>query len=245
MAACYAETRAADGEGEIDCATFVVPVYKTRDTIRPPDRELTQGPTLRRKTPIQSRAKVTSEAILEAAEIIILKEGYEKATTNYIAERAGVSIGSLYQYFPNKDAVLSALIELKVSTVANSVRAILRDTMDLPLPDASRKILTYLLQSFRENKVLLYSLAKQTPELVELTQNLSVEKFTHMTNKAFFEQHGDEISVKNFDHSLNILEIAVLSNIRRYIRDEPPGLNDEEFIDEMVRLAMGYLKGPA
>ena len=78
---------------------------------------------MRRKTPIQSRAKVTSEAILEAAEIIVLKDGYEKATTNYIAERAGVSIGSLYQYFPNKDSILSALIELKVSRLARRAPA--------------------------------------------------------------------------------------------------------------------------
>lgn len=197
---------------------------------------------MRRKTPTQSRAKVTSEAILEAAEIIILKDGYDKATTNYIAERAGVSIGSLYQYFPNKDAVLSALIELKVSRVANGVRSIMRESIELPLPEASRKILTFLLENFREHKVLLYSLAKQSSEMVELTQNLSVEKFTHTTSMAFFERHRDEITVKNLDQSLNILEIAVLSNIRRYIRDEPSELGDEEFIDEMVRLSMGYLK---
>ncbi len=197
---------------------------------------------MRRKTPVQSRAKVTSEAILEAAEIIILKDGYEKATTNYIAERAGVSIGSLYQYFPNKDAVLSALIELKVSRLANGVRLILRDSMDFPLDEASRRILTYLLENFREHKVLLYSLAKQTPELVELTRNLSVEKFTHATSKALFERHQDEITPKNLDQALNILEIAVLSNIRRYILEEPADMTDEEFIDEMVKLSMAYMR---
>jgi AcrR family transcriptional regulator len=196
---------------------------------------------LRRKTPIQSRAKVTSEAILEAAEIIVLKDGYEKATTNYIAERAGVSIGSLYQYFPNKDSVLSALIELKVSRLANGVRAILRESMDSPLPEASRRIMTYLLVNFREHKVLLYSLSKQTPELVELTRNLSVEKFTHATSKALFERHRDEINVKNLDQALNILEIAVLSNIRRYIVECPTDITDEDFIDEMVRLTMAYM----
>ncbi|MBY8821772.1 TetR/AcrR family transcriptional regulator [Sphingomonas colocasiae] len=197
---------------------------------------------MRRKTPIQSRAKVTSEAILEAAEIIILKDGYDKATTNYIAERAGVSIGSLYQYFPNKDSLLSALIELKVSRLANGVRIILQESMDLPLADASRRILTYLLDNFREHKVLLYSLSKQTPELVELTRNLSVEKFTHATSRALFERHAGEITVKDLDRSLNILEIAVLSNIRRYILEEPADLTDEAFIDEMVRLSMGYMK---
>lgn len=185
---------------------------------------------------------MTSEAILEAAELIILKDGYDKATTNYIAERAGVSIGSLYQYFPNRDSIISALIELRVSSLANGVRAVLRDSMDGPLHIASRRILTYLLENFREHKILLYSLSKQTPELVELTRNLSVERFTQATSKALFENHLDEITVTNLDRSLNILEIAVLSNIRRYILESPADMTDEEFIDEMVRLTLAYLK---
>jgi AcrR family transcriptional regulator len=197
---------------------------------------------LRRKTPIQSRAKVTSEAILEAAEIIILKDGYDKATTNYIAEKAGVSIGSLYQYFPNRDSIISALIEFRVSSLANGVRAVMQDAMGGPLPVASRRILTYLLENFREHKILIYSLSKQTPELIELTRNLSVERFTHATSKALFENYLDELTVVNLGRSLKILEIAVLSNIRRYIAESPEDMTDEEFIDEMVRLTLSYVK---
>lgn len=191
--------------------------------------------------PIQSRAKVTSDAILEAAEIIVLNEGYEKATTNYIAEKAGASIGSLYQYFPNKDAIISALIEQTVSRIANGTRAVLRESIELPLEQASRATYEYLLHQFRENKVLLYSISKQTPELVELTKNLSIEKFTHSTNRALLEQHRDEIVVEDIEQALIILEIAVLANMRRYILENPAGMTDQEFIDSMVRLSTGYL----
>ncbi|HTR73933.1 MAG TPA: TetR/AcrR family transcriptional regulator [Solirubrobacterales bacterium] len=62
-----------------------------------------------RKTAKQTRAQLTVEAILEAAAELFERYGYAGATTNRIAERAGVSIGSLYQYFPNKDAILVAL----------------------------------------------------------------------------------------------------------------------------------------
>src|ERR1700761_6183432 len=62
-----------------------------------------------RKTAKQTRAQFTVEAILEAAAELFEKYGYAGTTTNRIAERAGVSIGSLYQYFPNKDAILVAL----------------------------------------------------------------------------------------------------------------------------------------
>jgi AcrR family transcriptional regulator len=64
-----------------------------------------------RKLPTQSRAAVTVAAILEAAARILETTGFEGYTTNAVAERAGVSIGSLYQYFPNKDAITRALIQ--------------------------------------------------------------------------------------------------------------------------------------
>ena len=184
---------------------------------------------------------MTSDAILEAAQLIVLKDGYEKATTNYIAERAGVSIGSLYQYYPSKDAIISSLIEQTVSRIAVGVRTVLRGSIDLPLEESSRQIIGYMLNTFREHKVLLYSLSKQTPELVELTKNLSVEKFTHATNMALFEQRREEILVDDLDQALHVIEVAVLSNIRRYIMENPIGMTDEEFVEAMVRLFMGFL----
>jgi AcrR family transcriptional regulator len=197
---------------------------------------------LRRKEPIQDRAKVTSDAILEAAELIIVGDGYEKATTNYIAERAGVSIGSLYQYFPNKDAIISALIEQEVSKVATGIRTVLRESKKLSLEQASRAAFTYLLHNFRQKKELFYSLPKRSPELIELTQNLSVEKFTHQTNLSLFEQHREEIVVSDLEAALVTLEISILANIRKYIMGEHVAQSDEEFIDLMSRLSTAFLK---
>ncbi|HTD57447.1 MAG TPA: TetR/AcrR family transcriptional regulator [Solirubrobacteraceae bacterium] len=64
-----------------------------------------------RRTPVQERSTVTVEAILQAAAQVFERQGYAAGTTNRIAERAGVSIGTLCQYFPNKDAILVALID--------------------------------------------------------------------------------------------------------------------------------------
>jgi AcrR family transcriptional regulator len=64
-----------------------------------------------RKLPKQARSETTVQAIVEAAAQVFERHGYAAGTTNRIAERAGVSIGSLYQYFPNKDAILLALVQ--------------------------------------------------------------------------------------------------------------------------------------
>jgi len=78
-----------------------------------------------RKTPIQARSSATVEAILEAAARILESEGLEGYTTNAIAKRAGVSIGSLYQYFPNKDAVTAALVRADTEEMAGAMEAVM------------------------------------------------------------------------------------------------------------------------
>lgn len=83
-----------------------------------------------RKRPTQQRSREMVERILEAAARIFAEQGYHGTTTNHVAEAAGVSIGSLYQYFPNKDSLLVALGERhvaeaieKLTTVAAQLRA--------------------------------------------------------------------------------------------------------------------------
>ncbi len=78
-----------------------------------------------RKLPRQSRSAGTVEAIVEAAARLLDRDGASRFTTNTVAEVAGVSIGSLYQYFPNKDAITRALIERQAKLVAAEARAAL------------------------------------------------------------------------------------------------------------------------
>jgi AcrR family transcriptional regulator len=71
--------------------------------------ERVKKPTSR--TPVQARSRATVEAIIEGTAKVLSERGYAKATTNHIAEAAGVSIGSLYQYFADKDAAVAACID--------------------------------------------------------------------------------------------------------------------------------------
>ncbi len=87
----------------------------------------TLGPTNPRKAPRQARAAATIEVILEGAAHILRKDGLGGLTTNHIAERAGVSIGSLYQYFPGKNAILAELMRRKRSAMLDAFRAVAAD----------------------------------------------------------------------------------------------------------------------
>ena len=109
-----------------------------------------QGLVPPRKMPSQARARRTVDLILEASAQILANRGEEALTTNHIAERAGFSIGTLYQYFPNKSALLQAVLKRHLGEVTETVElvceeqrgrtlrqmAMMRDA-GMPLPETS------------------------------------------------------------------------------------------------------------
>ena len=78
--------------------------------------------TSSKKDSLQKRSRATVEALVEATARVLRKEGYDRASTNKIAATAGVSIGSLYQYFPSKEALVAAVIERHTSRIIEVVR---------------------------------------------------------------------------------------------------------------------------
>ncbi len=89
-----------------------------------------------RKTPTQERSQATFDAIVEAAARILRDRGTDGLTTNHIAEVAGVSVGSLYQYFPNKEAIVAQLVEYELARDLAHVQASLDALTDVPIADA-------------------------------------------------------------------------------------------------------------
>src|SRR5262245_64733032 len=100
-----------------------------------------------RKLPKQARAQETVEAILTAAARILKKEGFDKASTNRIAEAAGVSIGSLYQYFPSKEALVAALAERHMTEMSEIVAEAGARILTEPLHVAVREVVELMLRA--------------------------------------------------------------------------------------------------
>ena len=94
----------------------------------------------RRKTPIQARSTVTVEAISEAAIQVLLSRGAERLTTTRVAERAGVSVGTLYQYYPNKRSLLFAVMEQHLDNVATRVEAACKGACHKKLAEMIREM---------------------------------------------------------------------------------------------------------
>jgi AcrR family transcriptional regulator len=93
-----------------------------------------------RKTPVQARSTVTVEAISEATIQVLLSQGAERLTTTRVAERAGVSVGTLYQYYPNKRSLLFAVLERHMNDVAAKVEAACESACHKPLAEMIREM---------------------------------------------------------------------------------------------------------
>jgi AcrR family transcriptional regulator len=96
-----------------------------------------------RKTPVQARSAASVEAILEATIQVLLSAGKERLTTTRVALRAGVSVGTLYQYFPNKSALLKAALKRHLDEVTEEIERVCREQKGAPL----RQMATALIPS--------------------------------------------------------------------------------------------------
>lgn len=100
-----------------------------------------------RKQPRQGRSQVTVDAIFEATIQVLLRVGPTRVTTTQIAERAGVSVGTLYQYYPNKQALLYAVLQRHLARVGSAVEAAALSAKGLPLQDMVGQVIDAFLEA--------------------------------------------------------------------------------------------------
>ena len=199
------------------------------------------GPSGRRR-PTQQRSRFTVSTILQAAAEVIAAEGFDRASTNRIATRAGVSIGSLYQYFANKQAILAALLEAHRSEVHEVVECALDR-----LEDPSTSIADELVRMFEG----LYALHREDPNLTRvLSEEVPKTKDSSEPDDHDQELVGrvvavftarPEITVSNPAIAAIVLGQTVEALTKWLSHSAPPSLDPAVFIDESVRMLTGYL----
>ncbi len=156
-----------------------------------------------RKLPSQERSKDTVEAILTAAAHIFAELGYAACTTNKIALRAGVSIGSLYQYFPNKDAIIVSLTEQMFQEGLKMTEAIVKNTekSQAPFREKLRRFIEGMVALHMKNPKLHKILAEHAPNLHVLSDTAwRYEKEFSKMFTAMAEKEPD-LRVKNLSLS--------------------------------------------
>jgi AcrR family transcriptional regulator len=197
--------------------------------------------TSKRKAPTQPRARVTVDCILQAAELIISKKGYEYATTNYIAQVAGVSIGTVYQYFPRKEAIVAALLENLVVNSTEPVRKYLLASMHRPFAECMPELIRLVLNNRKKSAFLFRRLPRDATKIGEDSEQLTPETFLYSTIHAFFTHHRDEIKIDDIEMAMYVSEYLCVGVINAHLEDPSPKLTDEQMIEHLSSAIIKYL----
>ncbi|MEU9186504.1 TetR/AcrR family transcriptional regulator [Streptomyces sp. NPDC048484] len=194
-----------------------------------------------RRKPRQVRAELTRERILAAAAHVFVEFGYAAGTTNRIAERARISIGSLYQYFPNKDAILAELLvrhidrgawtqtdqlDLSAGTLEATVRALVRDAIDNHRDDP--QLLRIMIEEATLSQELLDTIDRHGRARVGQVRDL-------------LARHPD-VHVRDLDTAAELIVFTVELNTHKLMAD-PRAIPVETFESELVDMVTRYLRG--
>jgi AcrR family transcriptional regulator len=146
-----------------------------------------------RKKASQDRSRALVDTLVEATARILVREGFDQASTNRIAAKAGVSVGSLYQYFPSKEALVAAVMERHRQELLRVARDTLARAMKLPLEEAVRELVAVAIKAHRVDPNLHRVLAEQIPRTggLENTETFNQENYTLF--RAYLEAHRSEI----------------------------------------------------
>jgi AcrR family transcriptional regulator len=194
----------------------------------------------KRRNPQQARARDTVETIFEATARIIEREGRDALNTNHIAERAGISVGTLYQYFPNKDAILVAMARRELANDRAAVLGAISEALEAPNPSIARQAIRTLIGLHRRGQkvrgVVMHAHAahgfgdEHVQPLQEVTELLRAR-----SDRVAPGRRGPLSTA-----SLFVLTRAVIGVIRAAAQERSPLLGAPAFEDELVRMIEGY-----
>jgi AcrR family transcriptional regulator len=191
-----------------------------------------------RKTPLQERSRATVEAILEATADILVRDGYAKLTTNRIADRAGVNIASLYQYFPGKEAIVAELRRRHGAEQRAEVREVLARSNARSVESTIRSLVSLGIAGHARAPRLHRVFTEELPALgyrdVEAIDAPVFESMRHFLASA-------DVDIRDVDMALWMIATVSGAVIHRAVVDRPEDLKTGVIEEELVKLLSRYL----
>jgi AcrR family transcriptional regulator len=193
-----------------------------------------------RKAPRQDRSKVTVDAILDATAHVLVTDGYDQTSTNRVALRAGVSIGSLYQYFPNKEALVGELVDRFSSQILELLLNGLRERAELPPEELARELVSAMVRIKRRDPNLARVLREQIPRVGRMQRYEKELDQLILAVEAYFERwrerlRHDDLAMAAFV-AVHAADAATHAGVTRR-----PHVSDEVLIDHATDLVLSYL----
>jgi AcrR family transcriptional regulator len=195
-----------------------------------------------RKRPKQRRSQATVDAILQATARVLVLEGYDSASTNRIAKVAGVSIGSLYQYFPSKESLVIALVEQHCRSMLALLIEMSAALASAPIDVAVRSYVKAMLAAHAVDPALHRVLVSQVLHL-GLGYLDEIEAQARIIVKTYLDERQRSILPQDTETAAYVLVSAVEAITHRAVLDQPERLTSKTLEDEICALVLRYLVG--
>jgi AcrR family transcriptional regulator len=194
-----------------------------------------------RKSPVQARSAASVDAILEATIQVLLSVGKERLTTTRVASRAGVSVGTLYQYFPNRSALLQAALKRHLTQVTDAVELVCKEQKGRTLEQmVTALVATFLDAKMKDAKtsVALYSVSSDV-DGARIVQQMGVR-----TNKAIVNMLATAREPLTTDSQLvaSVLQGTMAGVSRRILESGAAEKQFDTLRRELIILACAYVK---
>ncbi len=195
--------------------------------------------TTPRKRPIQARSKETVEALLEATARVLVKHGYDGLSTNRVAEQAGVSIGSLYQYFPSKEALVAELLEKYSVHFQTLVIGMLANDEDRSPRAVAKTIVRAMVELKRTNPKLARVLREQIPRVGRMNRyEENLARIVEATT-AFLTANEHALRVRDIRSAAFVVVHAVEAATHQGVIEED--YDPETLIEDVTDMVTRYL----
>jgi AcrR family transcriptional regulator len=193
-----------------------------------------------RKSPVQARSAASVDAILEATIQVLLDVGKERLTTTKVAFRAGVSVGTLYQYFPNKSALLQAALRRHLEQVTHAVEQVCREQRAGSLAQMAEALINAFLASKMKDvktSVALYAVSS------DVDGAKIAKQMGQRSSKAIVAMLAGarEPLTRDLQLVASMLQSAMVGVSRRLLESDAPEEHFETLRQELILLARAYL----
>ncbi|MGD0527323.1 MAG: TetR/AcrR family transcriptional regulator [Polyangiaceae bacterium] len=197
--------------------------------------------TTPRKKPRQQRSQDTVECILDATARVLCSTGYDRASTNRVAMAAGVSVGSLYQYFPSKEALVAALVDRHVEQMTALVTAKLAEVSTAPLDVAVRTMIDSMFDAHRIDPRLHKVLIEQVPRIGKLEGVVGVEREVEVLVAAFLTVRRGDVRPSRLEAAAFVLCNLVEAVTHAAVLAELKDPRRSEVVAELTDMVLRYL----
>lgn len=193
-----------------------------------------------KKQPTQPRAQRTVERLIATTGELVRAQGLEALTTNKVAEHANVNIATLYQYFPNKQALISALVQSYLHNLTRNLNDLLEALGDSSLEESTRLWASMAIQYYRQSGGVMEELLRGQHLIANLPEVRDFERRLMETMHRFLARQRDRLTVDNLDRATYIAFHACAAILTRHLLEPMPFYSDADIVEELALLMRRY-----